>query len=288
VRRDEVANVLPEMIDRRVIAIGARAREALERSRGHAEALPAFPGSPYLRAAGELIWVGNRLSTAHPRAVLLDAPVTPASGMRFGALPPAERAACAVPEADAESLARACAGCAALVNDLPAIGEAKGLGMLLAGGMPPFPLDACVPHIARLAAALRANDAEAAYRAAYPLLGLGTGLTPSGDDLVGAVLFAKRLAARVAGDHEVWSAVAQRLAADVVARSNEISAALFADLVAGESFASLAALARALCAGDHAAAVAAARALTPIGHSSGWDMLAGMVLGLTGTLGQPL
>lgn len=268
----------------RVVTIGFRARAALERSRGHAEAIAAFPGSPYLRAAGDLIWVGSRLSTAHPRAVLLDAPVKPGGSMRFGALPPAERAACSVPAASAESIVLARAGCARLIADLHSVGEARGLGMLLAGRVPPFPLDACVPHIARLAAALRANDAETAYRAAYPLLGLGTGLTPSGDDLVGAMLFAKLLAARVAGEEAEWDAVAQRLASDVVERSNEISAALFADLVAGESFASLAALARALCADDHDAAVAAARLLTPIGHSSGWDMLAGLVLGLTGVL----
>jgi len=270
-----------------VIAIGSRAREALQRSHGRAEALAAFPGSPYLRAAGELIWVGSRLSNAHPRAVLLESPVTPGAGMRFGALPPAERAACVAPEADVASLVRARAACTALVADVEAIGAAKGLGLLLTGRTPPFPLDACVPHIARLAGALRADDPEAAYRAAYPLLGLGTGLTPSGDDLVGAVLFARLLAARVEGDPARWRAIAERLAADVVKRSNEISAALFADLVAGESFASLAALARALCAGDHGAAIAAARALAPIGHSSGWDMLAGMVLGLTGSLERP-
>jgi len=269
-----------------IIAIGARARAALERSGGHAEALAAFPGSPYLRAAGELIWVGTRLSNAHPRAVLLDAPVAPGGALRFGALPPAERAPWAAPSASPQSLARARAGCAQLVADVSAIGAPRGLGLLLAGATPPFPLDACVPLVARLAAALRAEDPDATYRAAFPLIGLGTGLTPSGDDLVGGVLFAKRLAARVEGRTEEWDAVAQRLAADVVARSNEISAALFADLVRGESFASLAALVRALCAGDHDGAVAAARILAPIGHSSGWDMLAGVVLGLTGTLGR--
>jgi Protein of unknown function (DUF2877) len=99
------------------------------------------------------------------------------------------------------------------------------------------------------------------------------------------MLYAKLLAARVEGDLDAWSAVARRLAVDVVTRSNEISAALFADLVTGESFASLASLARALCVGDRDAALASARALAPIGHSSGWDMLAGVMLGLTGTLG---
>jgi hypothetical protein len=273
------------MIDHRVLSIGARARAALEQSRGHAEALPAFPGSPYLRAAGELIWVGSRLSTAHPRAVLLDMPAAPGGNMQFGALPPAERAACAVPAADRTALARARASCATLLADLHAIGESRGLGMLLAGRTPSFPLDACVPHIAGLSAALRAEDPAAVYHSAYPLLGLGTGLTPSGDDLVGAMLFAKLFAARVEGDHEAWETIARRLASDIVERSNEISAALFADLVAGESFASLAALTRTLCAADHVAAVAAARMLAPIGHSSGWDMLSGLVLGLTGSLG---
>jgi Protein of unknown function (DUF2877) len=268
-----------------IVAIGTRARAALERSRGHAEALAAFPRSPYLRAAGELIWVGTRLSTTHPRAVLLDAPVTPGGGMRFGVLPAAERAVCAAPVPDSASLARARKGCASLVSDVRAIGEPRGLGMLLACDMPPFPLDACVPLIERLATALRADDADATYSAAYPLLGFGTGLTPSGDDLVGAMLYAKLLAARVEGDLDAWSAVAGRLAADVVTRSNEISAALFADLVGGESFASLASLARALCVGDRDVALASARALAPIGHSSGWDMLAGVMLGLTGTLG---
>jgi hypothetical protein len=99
------------------------------------------------------------------------------------------------------------------------------------------------------------------------------------------MLFAKLFAARVEGDHEAWETIARRLASDIVERSNEISAALFADLVAGESFASLAALTRTLCAADHVAAVAAARMLAPIGHSSGWDMLSGLVLGLTGSLG---
>jgi len=272
------------VIDHRVISIGARARAALEQSRGHAESLPAFPGSPYLRAAGELIWVGSRLSTAHPRAVLLDMPAALGGSMQFGALPPAEHEACAVPAADAAALAHARASCAVLISDLGAIGEPRGLGMLLAGRTPPFPLDACVPHIARLSAALRAEDPTAVYRAAYPLLGLGTGLTPSGDDLVGAMLFAKRLTAGAEGDHAAWNTIARRLAADIVERSNEISAALFADLVAGESFASLAALARALCAADQVAAVAAARMLAPIGHSSGWDMLTGLVLGLKGSL----
>ncbi|MGH9257781.1 MAG: DUF2877 domain-containing protein, partial [Vicinamibacterales bacterium] len=41
-------------------------------------------------------------------------------------------------------------------------------------------------------------------------------------------------------------------------------------------------LADALAAGDDGAAVAAARALAALGHSSGWDMLLGVLIGARG------
>ena len=62
-----------------------------------------------------------------------------------------------------------------------------------------------------------------------------------------------------------------------------ISVALLADLVAGASFESLHALADALAGDDAAAAIDAARSLAALGHSSGWDMLTGFVIGVTGT-----
>jgi hypothetical protein len=73
-----------------------------------------------------------------------------------------------------------------------------------------------------------------------------------------------------------------RLASDARAASHAISAALLADLVAGETFEPLHALADALAADDPTAALEAARALVALGHSSGWDMLTGFVLGVNG------
>lgn len=271
--------------EHRVVAIGARARAALERSRGHAEALSAFPASPYLRAAGELIWVSHRLPAAHPRAVQVERPVHVAGAVRFGALPAPETGACALPLASRAALARARRTCTKLVAAFDAIGAPRGLGLLHVGQLPPFPLDAALPHVTLFARAVHADDPDAAQRAAYPLLGLGPGLTPSGDDFVGAALCARLFAARAEGGLDAWQAAARRLVAAAPARTNEVSAALFGDLVAGETYGPLAALLRGLADGDSAGALRAARALAVIGHSSGWDLLAGCVLGLTGRLG---
>jgi len=268
-----------------VVAIGARARAALERSDRRAEALAAFPGAPYLRAGGEVIWVSHRLPAAHPRAVQVGRALAAARGVRFGALPEPDPQACALPAATRATVSRARATCRALAAAPAAIGAPRGLGLLLAGETPPFPLEAAVPHVSAFAAAIAAGDADAAARTAHPLLGLGPGLTPSGDDFAGAALCARLFVARGEGGLAAWRAAAERLAAAAPTRTNEVSAALFGDLVAGETYAPFAALLRALAAGDRHGALGAARTLAAIGHSSGWDMLAGCALGLTGGLG---
>ncbi|MFN0317658.1 MAG: DUF2877 domain-containing protein, partial [Burkholderiales bacterium] len=115
--------------------------------------------------------------------------------------------------------------------------------------------------------------------AAAGLLGFGTGLTPSGDDLVGASLFARRILGRW---NERWQAVAEELAQLVERRSHRLSASLFRDLVRGQSFAPLHDLAVALVLREDERALHAARQLVSIGHSSGWDMLTGFILGAGG------
>jgi hypothetical protein len=137
----------------------------------------------------------------------------------------------------------------------------------------------------RLARALRDADAAAVYAAALPLLGLGPGLTPSGDDLVGGALFARQASAISPDQADRWQVLASRLAAAAQTRSHAIGAALFRDLAHGESFAALHDLAAALrtdAPSDER--LDAARAVVGIGHSSGWDMLAGFILGATGNV----
>ena len=66
------------------------------------------------------------------------------------------------------------------------------------------------------------------------------------------------------------------------AQTHPISVALLGDLAAGVGHAPLHDLLAALAADRHADAVDAARRLVRLGHTSGWDMLAGLVAGLSG------
>jgi hypothetical protein len=125
-----------------------------------------------------------------------------------------------------------------------------------------------------------ARDAAAdAAAAGEPLLGLGPGLTPSGDDFVGGVLFARRVLAP--GD-AAWSRAATSLVERTHTRTHPISAALLTDLAHGEGHEPLHDLVDALADGAPDRALAAVEQLGRLGHSSGWDMLTGVLVGLTG------
>ena len=258
--------------------IGERARAALVRSGGVAVPLAGFADAPYLAADGDVIWVGARLPARHPRAVLTVCAPPRGVVLRFRELPALgwSPSRCGL---DRAASLRAIDSVAALRRVLLREQAPRGFGMLLAGRTPDFPLGLVVPRVDALAAAYQCDEPAAVIRASIPLLGFGTGLTPSGDDLAGAALFGRR---RVRAKDADWNAVAERLAREVALRSHALSAALFDDLVRGESFAPLHEVTDALACGDHASALAAARTLCAIGHSSGWDMLTGLVIGLTG------
>ena len=261
-----------------VVHIGERARAALARSGGAAAPLPAFADAPYLEADGEVIWVGARLPARHPRAVITSCAPPRGVTLRFVALP-ARGWSPRLPILDDDAVARVIDAAGALRRALVRACEPRGFGMLLAGQAPGFPLDLAVPRVEALGAAYRQDDPDAVFAASLPLLGFGTGLTPSGDDLAGTALFGRRF---VSPHDAGWEDVAARLSREVAVRSHAISAALFADLARGQSFAPLHAVAEALARGEHDAALRAARTLAAVGHSSGWDMLAGLMIGVTG------
>jgi hypothetical protein len=135
---------------------------------------------------------------------------------------------------------------------------------------------------------LDAEDIGSVCDAALPLLGLGPGLTPAGDDLVGAALFARRVMAASPREAAAWACVAKRLIDAAHERSHPVAAALFRDLAALRTFAPLHRLAAGLAsqAGDEET-LDAARSLIAIGHSSGWEMLAGFMIGITGSAVLP-
>jgi hypothetical protein len=260
-----------------VLAIGRKARAALVASGGVARPLAAFPDAPYFEAAGEIVWVGSKLPARHPRAVLTAHPVARSVEVSFGALPGEAWSRAMPARVDPAVVAGACCR---LVGAIDRIGEPRGFGALLAGMTPTFPLDLAAPRVRALAAAYGAGDEQAVYAASRALLGLGTGLTPSGDDLAGAALFGRMLVDR----SDRWRVIGARLATDARTASHAISAALLADHVAGETFESLHALADALVDDDGAAALEAAWTLAALGHSSGWDMLTGFTIGVIGEL----
>ena len=178
---------------------------------------------------------------------------------------------------DRNQLANLVAGARKLKRQAARLGVAGGFGALLVRETPQFPLDRATPLVRTLGRAFEDDDPAAVLAAALPLLGLGAGLTPSGDDLVGGAIFGKRLAR---AEDRRWTSVGRKLSKEIRQRSHAVSAALFADLAAGRSFAPLHEIAGALIAADDAGAARAARSLVAIGHSSGWDMLTGFLIGI--------
>jgi hypothetical protein len=271
---------MPEVLDRVTVrAIGNRAAAALRACAGRVRPLPDFPTAPYCLAGAEIVWIGVA-GPMHPRAIFVDA--LPA----VDATLPTE---CRTWSAPVPALAAAQAArfrhllswhLPQLAKDAPA----SGLAPLLAARPPAFPLAARTDECAALCRASLAADLPGFARAAARLLGAGSGLTPSGDDFVGAALFTLR--ALHPGDLR-WRRAAADLTELARTRTHSIGAALFADLAQGQSFAALHAL---FATGDPATFTESARALTAIGHSSGWDMLAGIVaasIGLPSTSQQP-
>jgi len=98
---------------------------------------------------------------------------------------------------------------------------------------------------------------------AEQLIGLGPGLTPAGDDYLGGMLVALNQLGRAQQARGLWRWLEPRLA-----RTSEISAAHLAAAAAGEAHEAL----HAVLAGELAVEKIAA-----VGHTSGWDALAGVV-----------
>ena len=105
------------------------------------------------------------------------------------------------------------------------------------------------------------------------LIGLGPGLTPAGDDYLGGVLIGLRWLGRGAHADSLWRWLAPRLSA----RTSAISAAHLAAAAAGEGHEALHEMLDNLSAWDTPSLTASLGRLDAVGHSSGWDALAGIV-----------
>jgi Protein of unknown function (DUF2877) len=261
------------------LAVGATAHAALARTEGRVRVLARLHDSLYATAGEALVWLGGARAPLHPRAILSATPIAAATDeVRVEV----DRGLCPwrPPPLALDGVARVALAerAAALVGGVAGFGTPGGFGALLIGARPAFPLDGAFPLALTLARACARDDPDDATGVALALLGLGAGLTPSGDDYVGGVLFVRTLAG--IGDRPGWHRLADAVVAAAPARTHPISAALLADLAGGHGWAPLHDLIAALAAGDAATAEFAARSLVALGHTSGWDLLAGVIAGL--------
>lgn len=118
--------------------------------------------------------------------------------------------------------------------------------------------------------------ADKAHRAAAALLGRGTGLTPAGDDLVAGALAALRATGSPAA-HGLGRAT-RALAPTTTTR---LSAALLEAADVGAVVPEAAAVLRALVGVDTGSVDVATRRLVALGHTSGWHLAAGLMVGVT-------
>lgn len=157
--------------------------------------------------------------------------------------------------------------------------DMQGLLLWLTHRPMPFPLNQAAPRFDAIRTALQAHNTQDFEQAALRVLGLGNGLTPSGDDFLGGIFFALAHT-----PHPAWAAALPNLQAKLQAAckeaTNPISAALLADNMAGASFGELHDMLDALESNDSRFIAAAADALLRLGSSSGADLMAGLLLAL--------
>jgi Protein of unknown function (DUF2877) len=221
------------------------------------QTIPGFESTAYAYQGGAIVWVGDDAVTEHPR------------NARSPWQPPVMRC-------DPVGLQKGAALCLQQIAAQPT----KGLLLWLTGRALPFPLNLATGRFDAIRAALQANDCAAFESAALRVIGLGHGLTPSGDDLVGGMLFTLLHAPRTPW-LPVVPALHRHIRAAAQVSTNVISAALLDDLMQGASYGALHAMLAALQSQHPPSIAAAAAQLLRVGASSGADLLAGVLLVLT-------
>ncbi len=114
------------------------------------------------------------------------------------------------------------------------------------------------------------------------IIGLGPGLTPCGDDFLGGLFFAARSLHQAYPEDFPWDEeLVLELLSWAKTRTHPISHAIFSDLALGHGPEPLHDFIERFMEGrDLELVMKAALRLTDIGHSSGWDMLAGAMTGM--------
>ncbi len=158
---------------------------------------------------------------------------------------------------------------------LPSRLEGLQAGLVAAGRHPwtSFP--------ASLVAALARRDLGGAVAAAQPLLGLGPGLTPAGDDMLVGMLAAVR---HLAADGDVAGAWGSEIAARAGEGTTSLSATLLRLASRGQILPQVGQVLQALATGSGLRR--ALHGLLAVGHSSGPEMAWGLLWGGLASVGR--
>jgi hypothetical protein len=135
------------------------------------------------------------------------------------------------------------------------------------------------PLVLDAADAFREHDGERVTLCVDALVGFGAGLTPSGDDFLGGLLFgASALRAGYPGSRVPDAGVSVET---YRARTHPISFTLLGDHAGGHAIAPLHSIVNGILTGASIECIhPAVLQLVQVGHSTGWDMLAGLFAGL--------
>ena len=142
--------------------------------------------------------------------------------------------------------------------------------------------------IYEIAKACLLRDMPGLLQEGNTLVGLGEGLTPSGDDFLGGLLFCVNTIQRLyPGFIHLDSSEQALFVESARQRTHLISFTLLKDLANGQAVEPLHELLRFVVSDQPSESIRPASCLIQIGHSTGWDLLAGAVTGSLLTFRSP-
>ncbi len=301
-------------LPRPVLRLGKKARSAL-RAGWRGKILASTSRAIYLvTGSQDLLWLAPGRSALHRRCVQVGQPlprVRPGTecavvgrrlelGMRI-AFDLSSAPLWDLPPAILGDVGRMAPRANHLVATIPSLARRHrpaGFGVLLPAIMEhidirPFTLPMMEPTAAAQRAwpAVRevldgcmANDLQRAFTRAEELIGLGEGLTPSGDDFVGGLVHTlSRLRPPNLGLGRVQPRDLAELLRKSETHTNVISHTLLVDHASGHASDALQRLVDALLTGDLESIEGRAARLIEVGQSSGWDLFTGVVVAILAT-----
>lgn len=300
--REAAARIAPptavEGFEFQAIRVGCVAADTLSTARA-GRVIAVFDRGFYIQFDGDLVFLGNADLASGPLNLVTSSPVSAnwkAAGVRVGDQvshfagrlivpprfrftvdhPPVWRPERVTENLKADDVARGLAGFReAAAGRLPREGLARSIWDESDLGVAGRVVEAARPCVGDLRdwMTLAFQDRGVACPAAVTtLIGLGPGLTPSGDDLLGGAMIAAQVMEESSVAHRLWERIQPRLdATGVISRAHLRAAA------GGLGHEVIHRALTAMLTGQTDGYGALIDEIDRIGHSSGWDAIAGVV-----------